>query len=66
MEIPEPHVNLAVGSGSQGTQLARMLARLERVLSSQHADWVIVYGDTNSALAGALLAARLKLPIAHV
>jgi UDP-N-acetylglucosamine 2-epimerase len=66
MEIPEPHVNLAVGSGSQGTQLARMLARLERVLSSQHADWVIVYGDTNSALAGALLAARLKLPFAHV
>jgi UDP-GlcNAc3NAcA epimerase len=66
MEIPEPHHNLAVGSGSHGTQLARMLARLEPILNSRILNWVVVYGDTNSTLAGALLAARLKVPLAHV
>lgn len=66
MDIPQPKHNLAVGSGSHGTQLARMLARLEPILSSWLPDWVIVYGDTTSTLAGALLAARMKLPIAHV
>ena len=66
MRIPQPHHNLAVGSGSHGTQLARMLARMEPTLNSKRIDWVIVYGDTNSTLAGALLAARLKLPLAHV
>ena len=66
MQIPKPSYNLAVGSGSHGTQLARMLARMEPALLSEKADWVIVYGDTNSTLAGALLAARLKLPLAHV
>lgn len=66
MEIPEPNYHLAAGSGSHGIQIARMLGRLEPILISKCPDWVIVYGDTNSALAGALLAARLKLPIAHV
>lgn len=66
MGIPEPDYNLAVGSGSHGTQLARMLERLERVLQGVHADWVIIYGDTNSTLAGALVAARLEKPVAHV
>lgn len=66
MKIPEPRYNLSVGSGSHGTQLARMLARMEPILCSQKPDWVIVYGDTNSTLAGALLAARLKLPLAHI
>jgi UDP-GlcNAc3NAcA epimerase len=66
MGIPEPTYNLAVGSGSHGTQLARMLARMEPVLNSRRIDWVILYGDTNSTLAGALLASRLKLPLAHV
>jgi UDP-N-acetylglucosamine 2-epimerase len=66
MEIPEPKYNLAVGSGTHGAQIARMLERLEPVLVSEKADWVVVYGDTNSALAGALLAARLKVPLAHV
>lgn len=64
--IPKPKYNLAAGSGSHGTQLARMLARLEPILNSERADWVVVYGDTNSTLAGALLAARLKQPLAHV
>jgi len=66
MEIPEPDHNLAVGSGSHGTQLARILARLEPILNSWIPNWVVVYGDTNSTLAGALLAARLKIPLAHV
>ncbi|HXX21335.1 MAG TPA: UDP-N-acetylglucosamine 2-epimerase (non-hydrolyzing) [Candidatus Acidoferrum sp.] len=66
MQIPEPNYNLEVGSGSHGVQLARMLERLEPVLSAEHPDWVVVYGDTNSAAAAALLAARLKLPLAHV
>jgi UDP-GlcNAc3NAcA epimerase len=66
MQIPVPNYNLAVGSGPSGTQLARMLARMEPVLTALTPDWVIVYGDTNSTLAGALLAARLKFPLAHV
>ena len=66
MEIPQPNFNLAVGSGSVGTQLARMLARMETILAAVQPDWVIVYGDTNSTLAGALLAARLNIPLAHV
>lgn len=66
MEIPEPDHNLAVGSGSHGVQLARILARLEPILNSWIPNWVVVYGDTNSTLAGALLAARLKIPLAHV
>src|SRR5271168_465214 len=60
MNIAAPKFNLGVGSGSHGTQLARMLARMEPILCAQQPDWVIVYGDTNSTLAGALLASRLK------
>ena len=66
MRIPTPRYNLGVGSGSHGTQLARMLARMEPILCSQAPAWVIVYGDTNSTLAGALLAARLGLRLAHI
>lgn len=66
MDIEPPKYSLGVGSGSCGTQLARMLARIEPILCSQQPDWVIVYGDTNSTLAGALLAARLRLQLAHV
>jgi UDP-N-acetylglucosamine 2-epimerase len=66
MNIPAPKYNLGVGSGSHGTQLARMLARMEPILYSLAPDWIIVYGDTNSTLAGALLAARLGIPLAHV
>jgi UDP-GlcNAc3NAcA epimerase len=66
MNLPEPNYSLKVGSGSHGTQIARMLARMEPILSSLRPDWVIVYGDTNSTIAGAILASRLKLPLAHV
>jgi len=66
MGIPEPMCNLAVGSGSHGAQLARMVERLEPALLSVRPDWVILYGDTTSTLAGALIGARLQLPLAHV
>lgn len=66
MEIPKPTYNLGVGSGPSGTQIARMLARMEPLLAAHKPDWVIVYGDTNSTLVGALVAARLKLPLAHI
>lgn len=66
MRIPEPHYNLAVGSATPGVQLGRMLERLDPVLSRERPDWVLVYGDTNSTFAGAFLAARLHLPLAHI
>lgn len=66
MAIPRPDWNLAVGSSSHATQLARMMQRMEPLLNAERIDWVIVYGDTNSTLAGALLAARLKISLAHV
>ncbi len=66
LKIDAPQYNLGVGSGSHGTQLARMLARLEPILRTQQLSWVILSGDTNSTLAGALLAARLNLPIVHI
>jgi len=66
MAIPRPDCNLAVGSSSHGAQLARMMQRMEPILKAERIDWVLVYGDTNSTLAGALLASRLKIPLAHI
>src|SRR5215469_339037 len=66
MSLPRPDCNLAVGSSSHGAQLARMMLRMEPILKAERIDWVLVYGDTNSTLAGAMLASRLKIPLAHI
>jgi len=66
LHLPEPDYNLAVGPGSHAEQTARMLVGCERVLKDENPDIVVVYGDTNSTLAGALAAAKLNLPVAHV
>lgn len=65
--IPEPAINLGVGSGTHARQTGEMMVGLEQFFERQGAvDWVLLYGDTNSTLAGALVAAKLHLPIAHV
>jgi UDP-N-acetylglucosamine 2-epimerase (non-hydrolysing) len=64
--LPPPEVNLGVGSSSHAEQTGTIMMRLEPVMLAEKPDWVIVYGDTNSTLAGALTAAKLHIPIAHI
>ncbi len=61
-----PMLNLGVGSGSHAQQTAKMMVGIESALASEMPDWVLLYGDTNSTLAGALVAAKMHLPVAHV
>jgi UDP-GlcNAc3NAcA epimerase len=66
LEIPYPNIQLGIGSGTHAEQTARMLIGIEQVLIAERPDWVIIFGDTNSTIAGALAAVKLNMPVAHV
>jgi UDP-GlcNAc3NAcA epimerase len=66
MQIPKPHFNLNVGSGSHGAQTAKMIEGLESIFLAEKPDAVVVYGDTNSTIAGGLAAAKIHIPVVHI
>ncbi len=66
MKIPKPHYNLDINGLSHGAMTGQMLEKIEKILLEEKPDWVMVYGDTNSTLAGALAASKLHIKVAHI
>ncbi len=66
LSIPQPHYNLNVGSGAHGAQTAKMIEGIEQILITEKPDYIVLYGDTNSTLAGTIAAAKMHIPIAHI
>lgn len=66
LEIPKPAYQLAIHGGGHGQMTGRMLEKIEEVLMREQPDWLLVFGDTNSTLAGALAAAKMHIPVLHV
>jgi UDP-GlcNAc3NAcA epimerase len=66
LQIPQPKYNLQVGSGSHGQQTAKMIEGIEKILIDEKANGIILYGDTNSTLAGAIAASKIDIPIIHI
>lgn len=66
LNIPSPHYNLGVGSGSHGQQTAKMIAGIEEILLNEKPHYLLVYGDTNSTLAGSIAASKIHVPVVHI
>jgi UDP-GlcNAc3NAcA epimerase len=66
LDIPKPNYNLGINSGSHGSLTGRMMEKIEAILKEVKPNWILVYGDTNTTLAGTLAAKKLHLNIAHI
>ncbi len=66
LQIPQPNYNLNIGSATHGVQTARMMEGVEQVLQKENPDALVIYGDTNSTLAGAVAASKIQIPVVHI